>query len=100
MRLGSPPADYDALHLAGRPVAGPLRPRNEGRGVPSRPRASRQATIITKGDSADKPGYSAFEGLTADATPLLADLQKRHIDHLYVGGLATDYCVKHRCSTH
>jgi nicotinamidase/pyrazinamidase len=55
----------------------------------------RQATIITKGDSADKPGYSAFEGHTADATPLLADLQKRHIDHLYVGGLATDYCVKH-----
>ena len=55
----------------------------------------RQTTIITKGDSADKSGYSAFEGHTADAMPLLADLRKRHIDHLYVGGLATDYCVKH-----
>lgn len=55
----------------------------------------RQATVITKGDSADTPGYSAFEGHTADATPLLTDLKKRHIDHLYVGGLATDYCVKH-----
>ena len=55
----------------------------------------RQTTIITKGDSPDKPGYSAFDGHTADATPLLTDLQKRHVDHLYVGGLATDYCVKH-----
>jgi nicotinamidase/pyrazinamidase len=52
-------------------------------------------TIITKGDSPDKPGYSAFDGHTADATSLLTDLRKRHIDHLYVGGLATDYCVKH-----
>jgi nicotinamidase/pyrazinamidase len=55
----------------------------------------RQATIITKGDSPDKPGYSAFEGHTADARSLLTDLQKRHIEHVYVGGLATDYCVKH-----
>jgi nicotinamidase/pyrazinamidase len=54
-----------------------------------------QTTIITKGDSADKHGYSAFEGHTDDATPLLTDLQKRRIDHLYIGGLATDYCVKH-----
>jgi nicotinamidase/pyrazinamidase len=55
----------------------------------------RQATIITKGDSTDRAGYSAFEGHTDDAKALLADLQKRQIGRLYVGGLATDYCVKH-----
>jgi nicotinamidase/pyrazinamidase len=55
----------------------------------------RQATIITKGDSPDRDGYSAFEGHTDGAKSLLTDLQERRINHLYVGGLATDYCVKH-----
>lgn len=50
-------------------------------------------TVITKGEASDKPGYSAFEGHTADGKTFLADLQDRHINHLYVGGLATDYCV-------
>lgn len=53
------------------------------------------AIIITKGESADSPGYSAFEGRTADGKPFLADLRERRINHLFVGGLATDYCVKH-----
>jgi nicotinamidase/pyrazinamidase len=51
--------------------------------------------IVTKGEHPDEHGYSAFEGHTADGTPFLADLQRRGIEHLYVGGLATDYCVKH-----
>jgi len=50
--------------------------------------------VISKGQDPDKPGYSALEGHTGDGKNLLADLQARHIDHLYVGGLATDYCVK------
>src|SRR5262245_30054404 len=54
-----------------------------------------QTIVITKGESTDKPGYSAFEGRTPEGQPLLADLQLRQITHLYVGGLATDYCVKH-----
>jgi nicotinamidase/pyrazinamidase len=52
------------------------------------------AIIVSKGQAADSHGYSALEGRTPDGTTLLADLQARHIDHLYVGGLATDYCVK------
>ncbi|MBI4265401.1 MAG: bifunctional nicotinamidase/pyrazinamidase [Acidobacteria bacterium] len=51
--------------------------------------------VVTKGQDPDSPGYSAFQGETPDGRPLLADLQKRRIDRLYVGGLATDYCVKH-----
>jgi nicotinamidase/pyrazinamidase len=50
--------------------------------------------IVTKGEQADGPGYSAFEGHTPGGRPLLADLRSRGIDHVYVAGLATDYCVK------
>ena len=53
------------------------------------------AIIISKGDETERPGYSALEGRTPDGTPLLTDLRQRGITHLYVGGLATDYCVKH-----
>jgi nicotinamidase/pyrazinamidase len=51
---------------------------------------------ITKGERPDSSGYSAFEGHTPEGKPFLADLQERGIRHLYIGGLATDYCV--RCS--
>jgi nicotinamidase/pyrazinamidase len=53
------------------------------------------AIAITKGEDSTSPGYSAFEGHTPDGKPLLADVRERGIGELYVGGLATDYCVKH-----
>jgi nicotinamidase/pyrazinamidase len=53
------------------------------------------AVIISKGQSVDQPGYSAFEGSTADGRALADDLRAKGIEHLYVGGIATDYCVKH-----
>jgi nicotinamidase/pyrazinamidase len=53
------------------------------------------AIVVSKGEQSESPGYSALEGRTAEGTPLLADLRNRGITHLYVGGLATDYCVKH-----
>ena len=52
------------------------------------------AIIVTKGEDPGSHGYSAFEGRTPDGKPFLAELRERGIDHLYVGGLATDYCVK------
>jgi nicotinamidase/pyrazinamidase len=51
--------------------------------------------VITKGQDPNSPGYSAFEGYTSEGRPFLSDLRERQIGHLYVGGLATDYCVKH-----
>jgi nicotinamidase/pyrazinamidase len=51
--------------------------------------------VISKGTDPASAGYSAFEGTTPDGRPFLADLRQRHVDHLYVGGLATDYCVRH-----
>ena len=53
------------------------------------------AIVITKGESRDSAGYSAFEGRTPAGKPFLADLRERGINRLVVGGLATDYCVKH-----
>jgi nicotinamidase/pyrazinamidase len=52
------------------------------------------AIVVTKGDRADAPGYSAFEGTTDAGETLLSDLRRRGIAHVFVGGLATDYCVK------
>ena len=52
------------------------------------------AIVVTKGERDVAPGYSAFEGTTADGHSLSEDLRRRGIDHLYVGGLATDYCVR------
>jgi nicotinamidase/pyrazinamidase len=52
------------------------------------------AIVISKGNDAAKPGYSAFDGHTSDGEALLHDLRDRHVTRLYVGGIATDYCVK------
>lgn len=53
------------------------------------------AIIVTKGQNPDRPGYSAFEGRTPEGVLLLDDFRTNGISRLYVGGLATDYCVKH-----
>lgn len=47
------------------------------------------AIIISKATKADSEAYSGFEG-----TMLAVDLQRLGIDEVFVGGLATDYCVK------
>lgn len=48
------------------------------------------ATVVSKGTRSDDPGYSAF----AD-TDLDDRLRKHGVRRLFVGGLATDYCVLH-----
>ncbi len=44
--------------------------------------------IISKATTADKDAYSGFEGTELDST-----LRERGIKRLFIGGLATDYCV-------
>ena len=51
--------------------------------------------LITKGQSVSDDGYSAFQGRTPSQVSFEADLRQREVTHLYVGGLATDYCVRH-----
>lgn len=45
-------------------------------------------SVISKGDEADREAYSGFEG-----TDLGSRVERAGIRRLYVGGLATDYCV-------
>ena len=47
------------------------------------------AIIIGKGDDPAKEAYSGFQG-----TDLGARLEKLGVEEVYIGGLATDYCVK------
>jgi nicotinamidase/pyrazinamidase len=53
------------------------------------------AIIVTKGDRPESDGYSAFEGHIPTGAALVRDLREKGIRRLYVGGLATDYCVRH-----
>jgi nicotinamidase/pyrazinamidase len=46
------------------------------------------ATVISKATTAEEDAYSAFAG-----TDLAATLRARGVTRLWVGGLATDYCV-------
>ena len=47
------------------------------------------ATIVSKGDKPSMEAYSGFQG-----TDLETRLKRLGIDKVFVGGLATDYCVK------
>jgi nicotinamidase/pyrazinamidase len=51
------------------------------------------ARIVTKGTGPVDDGYSAFEGRLPDGRALAEDLRARGVGTVYVGGLATDYCV-------
>ena len=49
-----------------------------------------RVTIISKGIDERADGYSGFDG-----TNLAQLLRDEGVDEVWVGGLATDYCVKH-----
>lgn len=50
--------------------------------------------VVTKGTHPDRDDYSAMHGTVADGRLLPDALRAMGIRKLYVGGLATDYCVK------
>jgi nicotinamidase/pyrazinamidase len=52
------------------------------------------AVHLTKGMGADEDAYSVFQGRDEQGRSLASLLEARGIGTLYVGGLATDYCVK------
>lgn len=54
-----------------------------------------EITIVSAGTGADEDGYSGFLGRDSSGRSLAALLRDRGVDRLFVGGLATDYCVKH-----
>jgi nicotinamidase/pyrazinamidase len=52
------------------------------------------ATLVSKGTGPEEDAYSCFQARAADGTGFAALLAGRGIRRLFVGGLATDYCVK------
>lgn len=52
------------------------------------------AVVISKGMDANQDSYSAFQGVDPEGRPLADSLRARGVRRIYVGGLATDYCVK------
>ena len=53
------------------------------------------AAVVSKGVEADEDGFSAFDGRLEDGTTLEESLRAAGVARLLVGGLATDYCVRH-----
>ena len=49
-----------------------------------------RVTIVSKGIDERAEGYSGFDG-----THLAQILREQDVEEVWVGGLATDYCVKH-----
>ena len=51
--------------------------------------------IVSAGMGSDEDGYSGFLGRDDSGAKLAELLRQRGIERIFVGGLATDYCVKH-----
>ena len=51
-------------------------------------------TMVSKGMDPRSDAYSCFQAETEDGAPFAAALGERGVSRLFVGGLATDYCVK------
>jgi nicotinamidase/pyrazinamidase len=55
---------------------------------------SPDVSIISKGMDPNEDAYSCFQAETGDGMPFAAALGEWGVGRLFVGGLATDYCVK------
>ena len=51
--------------------------------------------IISAGMGANEEGYSGFAGVDSKGAKLVDVLRRLGVERVFVGGLATDYCVKH-----
>jgi nicotinamidase/pyrazinamidase len=51
--------------------------------------------VLSKGTAREQEGYSVFdEGRTNAGNTLAEELRRAHLSTVYVGGLATDYCIR------
>lgn len=53
-----------------------------------------ETEVVSKGMDADADAYSCFQAETETGLPFAAALGEQGVGRLFVGGLATDYCVK------
>jgi nicotinamidase/pyrazinamidase len=54
-----------------------------------------ETVTVSAGMGAEEDGYSGFLGRDENGAKLADVLRQRGIERIFVGGLATDYCVKH-----
>jgi nicotinamidase/pyrazinamidase len=51
--------------------------------------------ILSKGTDAQADAYSGFQAVSSEGLALSVLLRRQGVGRILVGGLATDYCVKH-----
>ncbi len=66
------------------------------RGAAFHPQLSvtKEVQVLSKGQGEREDAYSAFDARDDGGELLGQRLEKEGVTHLYIGGLATDYCVK------
>jgi nicotinamidase/pyrazinamidase len=67
---------------------------SNGAAFNSRLKLPASVVVISKGMDPERDSYSAFDGVDSSGVPLADRLKNDGIRRLYVGGLATDYCVR------
>ena len=53
-----------------------------------------ETIVVSKGTGPTEDAYSAFEARDERGRPLADVLRQAGVEHLVIGGLATDYCVR------
>ena len=53
-----------------------------------------ETIVLSKGIDPEQDGYSAFEAVADDGRALQEVLASQGVRHQYIGGLASDYCVR------
>lgn len=56
---------------------------------------NKNVVVVSAGMLPTEEGYSGFQATDASGSGLAELLRRKGVERLFVGGLATDYCVKH-----
>ncbi|MGH8129869.1 MAG: nicotinamidase [Steroidobacteraceae bacterium] len=83
------PPDHCSFKAQGGPWPPHCIAGTAGAGFAPELRVSKHAIVISKATTAEADAYSAFQGTT-----LAEKLRAAGVRRVFVGGLATDYCVK------
>jgi nicotinamidase/pyrazinamidase len=57
-------------------------------------RLDEEIVVVSKGTAVDEDAYSGFQGKNQMGVPLAELLSAQCVQKIFIGGLATDYCVK------
>jgi nicotinamidase/pyrazinamidase len=83
------PSDHCSFLSEGGPWPAHCRQHDPGAQFHPALDSSQIEEVFSKGSDPSREAYSAFDG-----TDLASWLRNRHVRHLFIAGLATDYCVR------